>query len=72
MNTMDSVRQAPALDEDEAYAAMHRTRRFKHELQRRDDVTTALYEAGFHSTSRAYEDVSSKLGMTPRQLRGHS
>jgi len=50
-----------------AYSAMHLTNRFKHELQRHDEVTSALYEAGFCSTSRAYDRVSSKLGMTPRQ-----
>ncbi|HEY5909731.1 MAG TPA: bifunctional DNA-binding transcriptional regulator/O6-methylguanine-DNA methyltransferase Ada [Verrucomicrobiae bacterium] len=50
-----------------AYKAMHRMNRFRRELHRREDVTAALYGAGFGSASRAYDGVAAKLGMTPRQ-----
>ncbi len=43
------------------------TGRFKQQLRLQGDVTRAVYEAGFGSSSGAYEQVSSKLGMTPRQ-----
>lgn len=32
-------------------------------------MTTALYEAGFGSSSRLYEDAHEQLGMTPAELR---
>jgi AraC family transcriptional regulator, regulatory protein of adaptative response / methylated-DNA-[protein]-cysteine methyltransferase len=49
------------------YQAAHRMDRFKDQLRRNGSVTTALYEAGFGGPSRAYEQVGSKLGMSPRQ-----
>ncbi|MDE3109128.1 MAG: bifunctional DNA-binding transcriptional regulator/O6-methylguanine-DNA methyltransferase Ada [Acidobacteriota bacterium] len=42
-----------------------RMRRLKSRLRKGDDVTTALYEAGFGSSSRLYERAPSQLGMTP-------
>ncbi|MBS1794932.1 MAG: bifunctional DNA-binding transcriptional regulator/O6-methylguanine-DNA methyltransferase Ada [Acidobacteria bacterium] len=48
------------------FAEAKRLDRFKSELRRGRDVTTAMYDAGFNSVSRLYENVSRKLGMTPR------
>jgi len=48
-----------------AYAEARRVGRFKQELKRRKQVSPALYEAGFGSTSRVYERTHAHLGMTP-------
>ena len=48
-----------------AYAEAGRVDRFKHELKRRKQVSPALYEAGYGSTSRVYERSDAQLGMTP-------
>ncbi len=47
------------------YADAQRVRRLKTRLKKGDDVTTALYEAGYGSSSRVYERAPSHLGMTP-------
>jgi AraC family transcriptional regulator, regulatory protein of adaptative response / methylated-DNA-[protein]-cysteine methyltransferase len=47
------------------YAELRRFLRFRARLQKGDDVTTAMYEAGFNSPSRLYERSASVLGMTP-------
>ena len=47
------------------FAGMKRLERLKSELRKGTDVSGAIYEAGFNSSSRAYENVSEKLGMTP-------
>jgi AraC family transcriptional regulator of adaptative response/methylated-DNA-[protein]-cysteine methyltransferase len=47
------------------YADACRLGRLKTRLKDRQTVTTALYEAGYGSTSRLYERASSHLGMTP-------
>jgi AraC family transcriptional regulator, regulatory protein of adaptative response / methylated-DNA-[protein]-cysteine methyltransferase len=47
------------------YAAARRVARFKQELKRRKQVSPALYEAGYGSTSRVYERTHEQLGMTP-------
>ena len=47
------------------YADARRVTRFKQELRRRKQVTPALYEAGYGSTSRVYEHAHAQLGMTP-------
>lgn len=47
------------------YADAQRMRRLKSRLRKGDDVTTALYDAGFGSSSRLYERAPSQLGMTP-------
>jgi AraC family transcriptional regulator of adaptative response/methylated-DNA-[protein]-cysteine methyltransferase len=39
--------------------------RFKEELRGGSDVTTAMYDAGFGSSSRLYEKAADGLGMTP-------
>ena len=48
------------------YAQAKRLEKFKNELKDGNDVTSAMYEAGFNSSSRLYENVSNKLGMTPK------
>jgi len=52
------------------YADAQRMRRLKSRLRKGDDVTTALYDAGFGSSSRLYERAPSHLGMTPATYRG--
>jgi AraC family transcriptional regulator of adaptative response/methylated-DNA-[protein]-cysteine methyltransferase len=49
------------------YADAQRMRRLKSRLRKGDDVTTALYDAGFSSSSRLYERAPSQLGMTPAE-----
>jgi AraC family transcriptional regulator, regulatory protein of adaptative response / methylated-DNA-[protein]-cysteine methyltransferase len=51
------------------YADVQRMRRLKSRLKKGDDVTTALYDAGFGSSSRLYERAPSHLGMTPATYR---
>ncbi|MGH9723900.1 MAG: bifunctional DNA-binding transcriptional regulator/O6-methylguanine-DNA methyltransferase Ada [Candidatus Acidiferrales bacterium] len=51
------------------YADAQRMRRLKSRLKKGDDVTTALYDAGFGSSSRLYERAPSHLGMTPAAYR---
>ncbi len=48
------------------FAEMKRLEKFKSEIKSGSDVTNAMYEAGFNSSSRLYENVSEKLGMTPK------
>jgi len=51
------------------YADARRMRRLKSRLRKGDDVTTALYDAGFGSSSRLYERAPAHLGMTPATYR---
>ncbi len=51
------------------YAESCRINAFKTELREGGSVTQAIYEAGFGSSSRVYERVDSKLGMTPAEYR---
>jgi AraC family transcriptional regulator of adaptative response/methylated-DNA-[protein]-cysteine methyltransferase len=51
------------------YADAQRMRRLKSRLRKGDDVTTALYDAGFGSSSRLYERAPAQLGMTPATYR---
>jgi AraC family transcriptional regulator of adaptative response/methylated-DNA-[protein]-cysteine methyltransferase len=51
------------------YAEAHRLGSFKARLKQGDDVTTALYEAGYGSSSRLYEQAPARLGMTPATYR---
>jgi len=51
------------------YADSHRMHRLKSRLKKGDDVTTALYDAGFGSSSRLYERAPKQLGMTPATYR---
>lgn len=48
------------------FAENRRIERFKSELKAGRDVTDAMYESGFNSSSRLYENASKKLGMTPK------
>jgi AraC family transcriptional regulator, regulatory protein of adaptative response / methylated-DNA-[protein]-cysteine methyltransferase len=52
-----------------AYADAIRLRRLKTQLRKGDDVTTALYDAGYGSSSRLYERSNAHLGMTPATYR---
>lgn len=47
------------------YAEAKRMEKFKNELRSGSDVTTAMYDSGFGSSSRLYEKASENLGMTP-------
>jgi AraC family transcriptional regulator, regulatory protein of adaptative response / methylated-DNA-[protein]-cysteine methyltransferase len=47
------------------YQDARRMERLKKELKDNRSVTYALYEAGFGSSSRLYENAHQKLGMTP-------
>src|SRR5213082_371107 len=47
------------------YAEARRLSLFKTALRFGRDVTTAIYEAGYNSSSRVYEHSNAKLGMTP-------
>ncbi len=47
------------------YSEALRLERFKGELRDGKEVVDAMYEAGYGSSSRLYENVSGRLGMTP-------
>jgi AraC family transcriptional regulator of adaptative response/methylated-DNA-[protein]-cysteine methyltransferase len=49
-----------------AYADFCRLGSFKSALRQGRQVTAALYDAGYGSSSRLYERTASQLGMTPR------
>jgi len=51
------------------YQSARRMQHVKHGLRKGDDVTTALYDAGFGSPSRLYEKSCQQLGMTPGTYR---
>jgi AraC family transcriptional regulator of adaptative response/methylated-DNA-[protein]-cysteine methyltransferase len=51
------------------YLEAARMRRLKTELKHAKDVTEAVYEAGFGSSSRVYERADTRLGMTPKEYR---
>lgn len=51
------------------YQAARRVQKVKTELRKGEDVTTALYDAGYSSSSRLYEDAHQQLGMTPGAYR---
>jgi len=51
------------------YADAVRLRRFKRSLRQGGNVTSALYDAGYGSSSRLYERAGSQLGMTPGDYR---
>lgn len=51
------------------YAAAHRLKQFKSRIKAGAAVTSALYDAGFSSSSRLYEKASEQLGMTPATYR---
>jgi AraC family transcriptional regulator of adaptative response/methylated-DNA-[protein]-cysteine methyltransferase len=47
------------------YAETWRVNKFKQGVRQGDAVTNAIYDAGFGSSSRLYENAASRLGMTP-------
>jgi AraC family transcriptional regulator of adaptative response/methylated-DNA-[protein]-cysteine methyltransferase len=51
------------------YQSARRMQQVKSGLRHGNDVTTALYDAGFGSPSRLYENASQELGMTPGEYR---
>ena len=51
------------------YLDAERMKRLKRGLKRSKDVTEAVYEAGFGSSSRVYERADTRLGMTPKEYR---
>jgi AraC family transcriptional regulator of adaptative response/methylated-DNA-[protein]-cysteine methyltransferase len=51
------------------YADAVRVAHLKSDLRKGIDVTTAMYEAGYSSTSRLYERSDAQLGMTPDTYR---
>lgn len=52
-----------------AYADSCRMNQLKRNLQAGHNVTRALYDAGYSSSSRLYERTASQLGMTPDKYR---
>lgn len=52
-----------------AYAAAHRARRVRNELDRSGTVTAAIFGAGYNSGGRFYEKSNDMLGMTPSRYR---
>jgi AraC family transcriptional regulator of adaptative response/methylated-DNA-[protein]-cysteine methyltransferase len=52
-----------------AYIDACRLRQVKQNLQAGHDVATALYAAGYGSSSRLYERTATQLGMTPEKYR---
>jgi AraC family transcriptional regulator of adaptative response/methylated-DNA-[protein]-cysteine methyltransferase len=51
------------------YAEVCRVNRLRDRLRKGDTVTTALYDAGYGSSSRLYEQAPARLGMTPATYR---
>lgn len=51
------------------YAQSRRLAQFKRALREGEDVTAAVYRAGFGSPSRVYENTARHLGMTPGAYR---
>jgi AraC family transcriptional regulator of adaptative response/methylated-DNA-[protein]-cysteine methyltransferase len=51
------------------YAAAHRARKVREGLVSGGTVTEAIYDAGFNSSGRFYEQSTGILGMTPTQYR---
>ncbi len=52
-----------------AYAAAHRGERVRRELGRAPTVTAAIYESGYSSNGRFYDETERLLGMTPTEFR---
>lgn len=51
------------------FAAARRFATVKRQLRRQNDVTTAMVEAGYGSSSRFYEQAAPRLGMSPATYR---
>jgi AraC family transcriptional regulator, regulatory protein of adaptative response / methylated-DNA-[protein]-cysteine methyltransferase len=52
-----------------AYAAAQRAKRVRAQLGSSASVTTAIYDAGYNSSGRFYEESNALLGMTPTAYR---
>jgi AraC family transcriptional regulator, regulatory protein of adaptative response / methylated-DNA-[protein]-cysteine methyltransferase len=52
-----------------AYAAAHRGERVRRELGRSPSVTAAIYQSGYSSNGRFYDETERMLGMTPSDYR---
>lgn len=52
-----------------AYAAAVRSERLRATLRAGSSVTAAIYDSGFASTGRFYEESGRRLGMTPTEFR---
>lgn len=52
-----------------SYAAAHRAKRIRSELEHGSSVTEAIFDAGYNSNSRFYEQAHQLLGMTPTSYR---
>ncbi len=52
-----------------AYAAAHRARKLREKLARSGSVTEAIYDAGYNSNGRFYQESNRLLGMTPGNFR---
>jgi AraC family transcriptional regulator of adaptative response/methylated-DNA-[protein]-cysteine methyltransferase len=52
-----------------AYAAAGRAGRVRQRLERGGSVTAAIYDAGYNSNGRFYEESNQLLGMTPTEYR---
>jgi AraC family transcriptional regulator of adaptative response/methylated-DNA-[protein]-cysteine methyltransferase len=48
-----------------AYATAHRAKRIRQELSNSSSVTQAIFDAGYNSSGRFYEESGALLGMTP-------
>jgi AraC family transcriptional regulator of adaptative response/methylated-DNA-[protein]-cysteine methyltransferase len=51
------------------YANAHRTQKVQRSLERGATVTQAIFDAGFNSNSRFYEQSDAMLGMSPTRFR---
>ncbi len=51
------------------YVEARRLNQLKTNLRQSPDVTAAIYDAGYGSSSRVYERSDAQLGMTPKQYR---
>ena len=47
------------------FAQSHRINKFKTNAKKNGNITTAMYDAGFNSSSRLYEKAAEEFGMTP-------
>jgi AraC family transcriptional regulator of adaptative response/methylated-DNA-[protein]-cysteine methyltransferase len=53
------------------YQSTQRLANFKSNLKKSGNVTDAIYQAGYGSSSRLYENATEKLGMTPCSYLNH-
>ena len=53
------------------YQQARRAGKFKSALKNETRITDAIYEAGYGSSSRAYESIPAQLGMTPSTFRSN-